>query len=220
MDKLNCVYCKGNCIRKGKTQKGVQKLYCNSCNKYQRLRYDYQGANQTKRNLITVLVKENCGIRSIARVLKLSSTTVIKEIKRKAASISKPIMKFGKTYEMDELKTFVSSKKNEQWLIYAIDKQNRKVVDFKIGKRNKRNLKVVTEGLVLSSPKRIFTDKLTLYKSLIPLALHKTVAHTTNYIERKNLTIRTHIKRLNRRTLCFSKTAIMLTAIMKLYFWG
>ncbi|WP_343791129.1 IS1 family transposase, partial [Wandonia haliotis] len=39
-------------------------------------------------------------------------------------------------------------------------------------------------------------------------------------IERKNLTLRTHVKRLNRRTICYSKSLLTLSAIMRIYFWG
>ncbi|MFY1046718.1 IS1 family transposase [Chryseobacterium sp. GP-SGM7] len=35
-----------------------------------------------------------------------------------------------------------------------------------------------------------------------------------------NLNIRTHLKRLNRRTICFSKSNLILIAILKIYFWS
>ncbi|WP_255539589.1 IS1 family transposase [Flavobacterium sp. CLA17] len=38
-------------------------------------------------------------------------------------------------------------------------------------------------------------------------------------MERKNLTLRTHLKRLNRRTICFSKSLVVFTAVLKIYFW-
>ena len=51
------------------------------------------------------------------------------------------------------------------------------------------------------------------------LDVYKRQAHRgTNHIERHNLTIRTHIKRLTRRTICFSRKAIMLYAVLKIYF--
>jgi insertion element IS1 protein InsB len=39
-------------------------------------------------------------------------------------------------------------------------------------------------------------------------------------IERKNLSIRTDIKRLSRGTICFSRSRIMLENCLKIYFWG
>ncbi|MBS1665188.1 MAG: hypothetical protein JST68_29350 [Bacteroidetes bacterium] len=41
-----------------------------------------------------------------------------------------------------------------------------------------------------------------------------------NRSERKNLTLRTHLKRLSCRTFCFSKSLSMLESCLKLYFWG
>ena len=52
------------------------------------------------------------------------------------------------------------------------------------------------------------------------IAYHKTSLYGTNHIERNNLTIRTHIKRLTRRTICFSRNVDMLYATLKIYFWA
>ncbi|WP_409070947.1 IS1 family transposase [Flavobacterium sp.] len=38
-------------------------------------------------------------------------------------------------------------------------------------------------------------------------------------MERKNLSLRTHLKRLNRRSICFSKNLIILNAVLRIYFW-
>jgi insertion element IS1 protein InsB len=81
-------------------------------------------------------------------------------------------------------------------------------------------LRGVIETLKIASAKAIYTDKLPSYKSLIPKAIHKTMHRGINYIERKNLTLRTHLKRLNRKTICYSKSLAMLTACIKIYFWG
>lgn len=81
-------------------------------------------------------------------------------------------------------------------------------------------MKQVTETIILSNPKQIYTDKYVNYKTLIPHEIHTTRKRCINYIERKNLTLRTHIKRLNRRTICFSKSLIMLKACLTIYFWG
>jgi IS1 family transposase len=47
-------------------------------------------------------------------------------------------------YEVDELKTYIKKKTNDYWVIYAVDKESRQVVDFKTGKRTKKNIKRVT----------------------------------------------------------------------------
>ena len=206
--------------KKRQIQVRIQKLQCLECKKHQQEEYKRKGCCGKIANQVKTLVKESCGIRSISRILKISATTVIAVIKREAEKIEKPKVKMGRNYEADELKTYVKKKKNEQWVIYAIDKKTKQVADFRIGRRNKGNLKNVITTLLLSKAKKIYTDGLSTYRSLIPKELHKSVPHNTNYIERKNLDLRTHLKRLSRKTICFSKSITMLTAVMKIYFWG
>lgn len=81
-------------------------------------------------------------------------------------------------------------------------------------------MSVVTETLHLAEAKRIYTDKLRNYKSLINKSIHRTTLHGTNHIERHNLTLRTHLKRLSHKTICFSRSMAVLAAILKIYFWG
>jgi len=217
---MKCAHCKGKCIKKGKTKLDVQKYRCTNCEKYQREEYENFGFKGGTTKMVVLLLKESCGIRSISRILKISTTTVLHIIKREADKIEKPKVRMNKEYEMDEIKTYVQDKENEQWIIYAIDKKTRNVIDFKVGRRNKRNVRIVTDTLVLSKARKICTDGLTMYRHLIPKEIHKVVPHNTNYIERKNLNLRTHLKRLTRRTICFSKSIIMLEAIVRIYFWG
>lgn len=217
---MNCNYCKNLCIKKGKRKNEVQKYQCSVCKKYQQYYYKNKACHPKVNDTIVRCLKHGSGIRDISAIAEITTGTVIKRIRVLADKIEKPKVKMHKVYEADELKTYVSKKKNEQWIIYAIDKKTRQVVDFRVGKRNKRNIKTVIDSLLFSNANRIFTDGLTTYKGLIPKEIHKVVPHNTNYIERKNLNLRTHIKRLTRRSICFSKSVVMLSAIMKIYFWA
>jgi len=168
---------------------------------------------------MTVLLREGCGIRSISRIMGISAVTVIRRILYIASEIKKPPIATGRTYEADELKTYLCKKSNEQWIAYAIDRESRKIVDFRVGKRNKRNIRPVIETLLLSGAKCICTDSLNIYRTLIPKIIHKVKAYNINHIERKNLTLRTHLRRLCRKTICFSRSILMLIACLKIYFW-
>ena len=119
---------------------------------------------------------------------------------------------------MDELKTYIKNKGRDYWVIYALDKQNGQVVDWKVGKRTTVNLQRVTDTPLLAKCKQIYTDRLSIYRQIIPSAIHKVKRYGTNKIERKNLSLRTHLKRLNRKTICFSKSPLMLEACLKIYF--
>jgi insertion element IS1 protein InsB len=134
--------------------------------------------------------------------------------------ISKPAFLADQpTFEVDELWTYIGRKDNEYWLAYALDRTTRQVIDFVVGKRTKATLKVLIDNLVKLTPKRIRTDRLTHYQRLIPKPLHRFGAYGINHIERKNLSIRTHLKRLSRRTICFSRSVVLLESCLKIYFW-
>ncbi len=79
---------------------------------------------------------------------------------------------------------------------------------------------MIVNTLLLSGVEIIKTDKLNIYQSLIPRHKHVSAAYNINHIERNNLNLRTHLKRLSRRTICFSKSLTMLEACLKIYFWN
>ena len=117
------------------------------------------------------------------------------------------------------MRFFIKKKSNPQWLVYAINKETKSIAGFHIGKRTNRTLNSVIKTLLNSKPEKIHTDKLRNYQYLIPKEIHSTKRFKTNSIERMNLSIRTHLKRLNRKTICFSKSISILTSTLKIYFW-
>jgi insertion element IS1 protein InsB len=137
-----------------------------------------------------------------------------------ANTISKPKPESNQIYELDELRTYVGKKTNLSWIAYAIRRDTKEVIDFNIGYRTNEMLKKVIHTLLNSDAKKIYTDKLVNYKYLLPQELHSTKLYGINHIERNNLTLRMHLKRLGRKTICFSKSVLVLAACMKIYFWG
>jgi IS1 family transposase/transposase-like protein len=218
--RTDCPNCSGSGIKYGKDNLGKQRYHCRVCRKTFLLEYKHKAYEQHTNRWIAQLIKEGCGIRSIARLLGVAVNTVLRRILQIAKSIAKPIILFGKEYELDELCTYVKKKTNQRWVVYAIRKDTKEVVDFTIGSRTNKTLKRVVDTLILSAAGKVYTDKLHQYAYLIPREMHCTKQYGTNYIERKNLSLRTHLKRLNRRTICFSKSAAMLSACLKIYFWG
>jgi len=217
--KIKCNFCNGKCIKKGFQSNGNQRYKCCVCQKRQQIDYRYNAYKRDINQEIVLFTKEGLGIRSTARILNISTTTLLKRIVFIVRSISKPIISKGKTYEVDELCTYIRHKKNYIWLVYALEKNSKTVVSFNVGKRTNKTLSCVLETLKLSDAKKIFTDRLKNYRYLIDEKMHSIKRFGTNHIERKNLTLRTHLKRLNRRTICFSKSLVIFTAVLKIYFW-
>lgn len=218
-DKI-CSYCEGKLIKHGKTKQRNQRFKCKSCNKTQVEQYKYNAYQPNLNHQIVILTKEGLGIRSTARVLGISATTLLKRILSIAKSIPRPVINKGKTYEVDELRTFIGNKKKLIWVAYALEWETKKVVSFFVGARTNKTLKIVLKTLQISKAKHIYTDGLRNYPYLIEKKLHKVSRFGTNHIERFNLNLRTHLKRLNRRTICFSKNLGVLSAVLKIYFWN
>ncbi len=215
-----CPFCYSNhIIKNGTTKTKKQQYFCKNCNRRFLDFYTYKAYLPNINSLIIQLTKEGLGIRSIARILNISTTTLIKRILSISENIKTPVLAFGKTYELDELRFFLRRKSNLMWLAYAIDKETKRVAAFYMGRRNNTTLNAVVKTLLNAKAKNIYTDKLKNYQYLIPEEIHITKRYGTNGIERKNLSIRTHLKRLNRKTICFARSLVITTAVLKIYFW-
>ncbi|XZF16355.1 IS1/IS1595 family N-terminal zinc-binding domain-containing protein [Chitinophagaceae bacterium MMS25-I14] len=117
---VTCLHCEGHCILHGKTASGNIRYRCKKCGKTQVAGYHYKAYNRRTNNEIVALLKEQCGIRSIARLLHITTGTVLRRIVKIADSTQKPTTAPGKVYELDEVCTYVQRKSNQQWIIYAL----------------------------------------------------------------------------------------------------
>ena len=61
---------------------------------------------------------------------------------------------------------------------------------------------------------KIFTDNNFAYSRIIPHEIHHIGKRNTQKIERQHLTLRTRIKRLARKTICFSKNIEIHKAVI------
>jgi len=83
---LHCPYCQGtDIVRHGTTPEGKQRYRCRKCPEHGRtflLEYAYQGQSQHVKQQIIEMAMNASGVRDTARVLHVSPTTVIKELKK------------------------------------------------------------------------------------------------------------------------------------------
>ncbi len=166
---VSCKFCEGRCQKAGRQKNGQQKLYCKACKKYQQARYKYMAYKPEIVALIPKLKCESVGVRGVARILKIAENTVLKRIKLFADSIPKPpAPRARQEFEVDELRTYVGHKGDEYWVTYALNRSTGEVVDYIVGKRNKRTLRTVINTLRLSGAKRIYTDNLGIYCRFLP----------------------------------------------------
>ncbi len=217
---MKCRFCSGLLRKAGNQKNGTQKYYCKHCRKYQQKTYQYRAYNLDVNHRIESYVQEGVGIRSIARILEISTTTVIKRIVSIAEGFNKPTPIRKGEYEIDERWTFCTTKLNPIWITYILERRTSRVIDFHVGRRTKEVLTPMIDRLLPFSPKLIATDGLLVYKAIIPEAIHGRQRHQTMNIERYNLNLRTHIKRLSRKTINYSRSLIMLKSILRIYFFN
>lgn len=119
--------------------------------------------------------------------------------------------------EMDEMWSFVKRKKEPRWLWHAIDHRSGKVLGYVFGRRQDEvflKLKALLEPFGIT---RYYTDYWGAYTRHIDADKHQPGKCNTQKIERKHLTLRTRIKRLTRKTICFSKSIQMHDIVIGLF---
>jgi len=114
------------------------------------------------------------------------------------------------TLECDELWSFVGSKRRQQWVWVALDRDTREIVGVAVGARTKKMARKLWESLppVYRQCAVAYTDFWEAYAAVLPSKRHRAVGKEsgqTNHIERFNNTLRQRCSRFVRKTLSFSK---------------
>ena len=90
---LHCPYCQGiELVKNGKTPQGKQRYQCREepCSgRTFILDYTYPGQSKEVKKQIVDLALNGSGIRDTARVLQVSTSTVIKELKKRNRNCNK-----------------------------------------------------------------------------------------------------------------------------------
>ena len=119
--------------------------------------------------------------------------------------------------ELDEMWSFVGKKSNQRWLWHAIDHNTHEVLAYHFGKRKDKAFKELQKKLSCFDIDFYYTDDWGAYERNLPAQKHLLGKRNTQAIERKHLTLRTRIKRLARRTICFSKLEKMHDIVIGLF---
>ena len=119
--------------------------------------------------------------------------------------------------ELDEQWSFVQNKREQRWLWLAISHTTSKVVAYCFGRRTHKSFEELLSLLNPFKVKLYFSDDWQAYSAYIPEKHHQIGKINTQKIERKFLTFRTRVKRLCRRTICFSKSILMHDTVIGLF---
>ena len=123
----------------------------------------------------------------------------------------------GLSSELDERWSYVRSKAHPRWLWHAIDHHSGTVLAYVFGQRKDT---VFLERQALLEPfgiTRFYTNGWGAYERHIAPEQHTVGKENTQKIESKHINLRTQMKRLVRRTMCFSKTITMHDLVIGLF---
>jgi insertion element IS1 protein InsB len=233
---VQCPHCDSEqIVKRGETHRGTQRYLCQNtaCARGSfLLDYHNRGCLSEVKQQIMDMSLNASGVRDTARVLRISTDTVLSELKKKEAVLEsvntallrtlKPdemtvdIQRAGET-EMDEMWSFVGKKSNQRWLWHAIDHHTGAVLAYVFGRRKDKvflQLKALLEPFGFT---RFYTDHWGAYSRHLDEDVHSPGKRNTQKIERTHLTLRTRIKRLVRKTICFSKTIQMHDIVLGLF---
>ena len=151
---VHCPHCHSEqIVKRGKTRRGTQRYLCqNTACTMGSFLLDYRNRGclpEVKQTIIDMSLNAS-GIRDTARVLRISTDTVLSELKKKEALLASVNTALLRTLnpeqivvdieqageaEIDEMWSFVGNKGNPRWLWHAIDHHTGAVLAYVFGRR-------------------------------------------------------------------------------------
>ena len=119
--------------------------------------------------------------------------------------------------EIDERWSVVQRKAQQRWWWHAIDHLTGVVLAYAFGSRADAVFVEVQKLLKPFGLEHFYTDAAGVYERHLPATAHTVGKVHTQQIERKHLTLRTRLKRLARKTICFSKSVFMHDTVIGLF---
>ncbi|WP_250126301.1 IS1 family transposase [Chroococcidiopsis sp. CCMEE 29] len=113
--------------------------------------------------------------------------------------------------------SYVGKKSNPRWLWHAIDHRSGKVLAYVFGRRKDEVFLQLKELLEPFGISRFYTDGWGAYERHLEALKHEVGKQNMQKIESKHINLRTRIKRLVRKTICFSKTIQMHDIVIGLF---
>ncbi|MGC8400356.1 IS1 family transposase [Enterobacter mori] len=207
---VHCPRCHSDEVyRHGRSCSRHERFRCRSCKRVFQLTY-YAARKPGVKEQIVEMAHNGAGVRDTARTLKIGINTVIRTLKklspRRITSAPVAHADVALICELDEQWSFVGSKAQQHWLWYAYNTKTGGVLAYTFGPRNDETCRELLALLTPFSIGMVTSDDWGSYAREVPKEKHLTGKIFTQRIERNNLTLRTRIKRLARKTICFSRS--------------
>jgi insertion element IS1 protein InsB len=203
--------------KNGRTANCKQRYRCKNCGRQFITTYTYLGCIESVRELIVPMTLNGCGVRDVSRVLFVSPNTALKILRAAAAIPESPEPSKVRDLEIDEFWPFVASKRCPRWTWYGFDRQRKRVVVYVNGRRTDQECRCLKMRMSRCQVGYFNTDGWPPYRSVLPQTRHSVSKGGTLRVERHNLNFRTRLKRLQRRTIFFSRSEELHDAVIKMF---
>ncbi len=115
------------------------------------------------------------------------------------------------------MQSFVGKKEHCRWLWHAIDHYTGAILAYVLGNRQDAVFLKLKQLLKPFGITQFYTDGLKTYERHLPQEQRTICKLKMQRIERKHLTLRTRIKRLQRKSICYSRSIQMHDIVIGLF---
>ncbi|MEP0911501.1 IS1 family transposase [Leptolyngbya sp. GB1-A1] len=216
---MQCPECGSTHIRKNGIKKGKQNHICVDCKRQFVDRYEaHKGySDEVKRECLKLYVN-GMGFRAIERVKGVHHTTIItwvKQVGERLPDAYEP-ESTPQVAELDELETFIGSKKNKIWLWTVVDHFQAGILGWRLGDHSAETFRPLWAIAKQWSCYFYVTDGWKVYPQFIDAGDQIVSKTYMTRIEGENTRLRHYLARLHRKTLCYSKPVEMLAHSIRL----
>ncbi|MGP1422060.1 MAG: IS1 family transposase [Tannerella sp.] len=216
---MDCPRCGSINHRKDGIVGGRQRHYCKDCH----YRYTVQQESTTKsaatRRLALEMYLEGLGFRAIGRILKISHTIVYYWVKEWGERVALPQKEEPvSVVELDEMHTYIGSKKTHCWVWIAVDRFGKRFISFVCGDRSTDTGMKLWKKIKNIPASVYYSDYWKSYKEFLPNVKHIQTKAETYTVEGYNSRIRHYLARFKRKGKCYSKAKHMIEKSLKLLF--
>ena len=214
---MKCPKCQNDQYCKDGIVKNKQRYKCKGCHFRYTVERKSNASPPAIKKLALEMYLEGMGFRSIGRVLKVSFVSVYNWIKAFGEQVE--LVKSSKevtVVELDEMHTYIGSKKKQCWVWIAVDRHRHRYIAFECGSRGTETGLKLWEQISGLDVGYYCSDYWKSYSEFLPKSKHVQTKAETYTVEGYNSRIRHYLARFRRKGKCYSKAKHMIEKSLNL----
>ena len=215
---MKCPRCESTQIGKNGCRRNKQNYICKHCGRQFVEFYAAKGYSDDAKRICLRMYVNGMGFRAIERATGINHNTVINWVREAGLALpdAPEALEIPEIAELDELQTFIGSKKNKFWLWTAVNHKAPGIIAWVLGDRSAQTFAQLWKIVRGWKSFWYVTDGYVVYSMFIDDISHFVSKTYMTRVEGENTRIRHYLARLHRRTLCYSKSVEMLKASVRL----